>query len=75
MLLDKKQRARPTILFWSSLAVVLGGALYRFDAFMIAYNPGPGWHYFPGFGEMLITLGIVAMEIMAYLFFVKKTPI
>lgn len=74
-LLNKTQRRRPTVLFWSALAVVLGGALYRFDAFMIAYNPGPGWHYFPGVGEMLITLGIVAIEIMAYLFFVKKTPV
>ncbi|AFL75774.1 Ni/Fe-hydrogenase cytochrome b subunit [Thiocystis violascens] len=74
-LLNRRLRERPTVLFWSALAVVLAGALYRFDAFMIAYNPGPGWHYFPGVGEMLITLGIVAIEIMAYLFFVKKTPI
>ncbi|MBK5965428.1 Ni/Fe-hydrogenase cytochrome b subunit [Thiocystis minor] len=74
-LLNRKLRERPTVLFWSALAVVLAGALYRFDAFMIAYNPGAGWHYFPGVGEMLITLGIVAIEVMAYLFFVKKTPI
>ncbi|WP_295402818.1 Ni/Fe-hydrogenase cytochrome b subunit [uncultured Thiocystis sp.] len=74
-LLNRSLRERPTVLFWSALAVVLGGALYRFDAFMIAYNPGPGWYYFPGVGEMLITLGIVAIEIMAYLFFVKKTPV
>ena len=71
----ERLRRRPTYLFWSSLAVVLGGALYRFDAFMIAYNPGPGWHYFPAVGEMMITLAVVAVEIMAYLFFVKKTPI
>ncbi|WPL17572.1 putative Ni/Fe-hydrogenase 2 b-type cytochrome subunit [Thiorhodovibrio winogradskyi] len=74
-LMDQYHRTRPTILFWSSLAVVLGGALYRFNAFMIAFDPGPGWHYFPAVGEMSITLGIVAFEIMAYLFFVKKTPI
>jgi Ni/Fe-hydrogenase subunit HybB-like protein len=57
------------------LAVLLGGALYRFDAFMIAFDPGPGWHYFPAVGEMMITLGIIAFEIMAYLFFVKMTPV
>lgn len=74
-LLRKEWRMRPTRLFWSALAVVLAGALYRFDAFMITYSPGPGWHYFPAVGEMMITLGIVAIEVMAYLFFVKKTPI
>ncbi|MBK5939480.1 Ni/Fe-hydrogenase cytochrome b subunit [Halochromatium roseum] len=72
---DEQQRVRPTVLFWTSLAVLLGGALYRFDAFMIAFDPGPGWHYFPAVGEMMITIGIVAFEIMAYLFFVKMTPV
>ncbi|MBK1722275.1 Ni/Fe-hydrogenase cytochrome b subunit [Thiocystis violacea] len=74
-LLGKERRMHPRHLFWSALAVVLAGALYRFDAFMIAYNPGPGWHYFPAVGETMITLGIVAIEVMAYLFFVKKTPV
>ncbi|WP_295388748.1 Ni/Fe-hydrogenase cytochrome b subunit [uncultured Thiodictyon sp.] len=75
ILLDPHRRVRPNALFWSALAVVLGGALYRFDAFLIAYNPGPGWHYFPAVGELMITLGFFAIGIMAYLFFVKKTPV
>jgi len=75
ILLDPHRRVRPSALFWSALAVVLGGALYRFNAFLIAYDPGPGWHYFPAVGEMMITLGFFAIGIMAYLFFVKKTPV
>jgi Ni/Fe-hydrogenase subunit HybB-like protein len=75
MLLDKSRRCRPTTLFLAATAVLLGGALYRFNAFLIAFDPGPGWHYFPGFGELMITVGIVAFEVMAYLFFVKKTPV
>jgi len=74
-LLHKERRVRPRVLFWTALATILGGSLYRFDAFLIAYNPGPGWQYFPGVGEILITLAIIAVEIMAYLFFVKKMPI
>ncbi|WP_020503331.1 Ni/Fe-hydrogenase cytochrome b subunit [Lamprocystis purpurea] len=74
-LLHKERRIRPRVLFWTALATILGGSLYRFDAFLIAYNPGPGWQYFPGVGEILITLAIIAVEIMAYLFFVKKMPI
>ena len=75
MLLDKTRRCRPTSLFLAATAVLLGGSLYRFNAFLIAFDPGPGWHYFPGFGELMITVGIVAFEVMAYLFFVKKTPV
>ncbi len=74
-LLHKERRVRPRVLFWTALATILGGSLYRFDAFLIAYDPGPGWQYFPGVGEILITLAIIAVEIMAYLFFVKKMPI
>ena len=74
-LLDKDERVRPTVLFRAALAVLIGGSLYRFNAFLIAFDPGPGWHYFPAVGEMMITIGIVAFEIMAYLFFVKKTPV
>ena len=75
LLLDRRERMRPTRLFWIALAVVAAGSLYRFNAFMITYDPGAGWHYFPAVGELLITLGIVAFEVMAYLFFVKKLPI
>lgn len=75
LLLDQRERMRPTRLFWIALAVVAAGSLYRFNAFMITYDPGAGWHYFPAVGEMLITLGIVAFEVMAYLFFVKRLPI
>jgi len=74
-LLDQEKRVRPTVLFWTSLAALLGGSLYRFNAFLIAFDPGAGWHYFPAVGEMMITIGIVAFEIMAYLFFVKKLPV
>jgi hypothetical protein len=75
LLLDRHGRTRPTRLFWSALAVVAAGALYRFNAFMLTYDPGTGWHYFPAVGELFITLGIVAIEVMAYLFFVKRLPI
>jgi len=74
-LLSKEERVRPTVLFRAALAVLVGGSLYRFNAFLIGFDPGPGWHYFPAVGEMMITIGIVAFEIMAYLFFVKKTPV
>ncbi len=57
------------------VSLLLAGSLYRFNAFLIGFNPGPGWHYFPAIPEIMITLGIVAIELMAYLYFVKKFPV
>jgi Ni/Fe-hydrogenase subunit HybB-like protein len=70
--------ARRTNLRWlfvAAVSVLLAGSLYRFDAFLIGYNPGTAWHYFPAPGEIFITLGIVAIELMAYLYFVKRFPV
>ncbi|MCF7823167.1 MAG: Ni/Fe-hydrogenase cytochrome b subunit [Candidatus Marinimicrobia bacterium] len=75
MLASAKNRMKASTLFWSSGAMLLGGALYRFDTFLVAFNPGPGYHYFPSASEILITVGIVSVEIMAYLIFVKKLPV
>ncbi len=75
MLASAKNRMQATTLFWASGAMLLGGALYRFDTFLIAFNPGVGYHYFPSASEIMISVGIVSIEIMAYLVFVKKLPV
>ncbi len=70
-----KNRKIPHKLFAGGAAMVLAGALYRFNAYMIAYDPGNGYSYFPAFQEIMITVGIIAIEIMAYLVFVKMFPV
>jgi Ni/Fe-hydrogenase subunit HybB-like protein len=62
-------------LFLAAVLLLLGGSVYRFNAFLVGYNPGPGWRYFPALPEILITLGIVALELLGYLYFVKKYPV
>lgn len=68
-------RANLRILFVSSASLLLAGSLYRFDAFLVGYSAGPGWTYFPALPEILITLSIVALELMGYLYFVKRYPV
>ena len=75
MLLSREARYSPRKLFVASVLYLLGGALYRFNAYLIAWSPGPGWAYFPSFAETMITLGIVSLEVLAYLIFVKKFPV
>ncbi len=74
-LLSGRRRSDGGHLFGAAMLLILAGALYRFDAFLIAFNPGQGWSYFPSVPELLITLGLVALEIMAYVVLVKRFPI
>ncbi len=62
-------------LLTGSILLMLAGAMYRFDAYLTAFNPGPNWNYFPNLPELLITLGVIALEIALYIFIVKKYPI
>jgi Ni/Fe-hydrogenase subunit HybB-like protein len=62
-------------LFAAAMCLLLAGAIYRFNTFLVGYSPGPGWRYFPALPEIMITVGIVALELMGYLYFVKKYPV
>jgi Ni/Fe-hydrogenase subunit HybB-like protein len=75
ILFSKQKRHSPRWLFVSAALIVLGGALYRFNVYLIGFNPGKGWRYFPSFAEIMITVGIVALEILGYKVFVKLFPV
>jgi len=68
-------RTNPKLLFIASVSLMLGGALYRFNSYIIAFDPGTGWQYFPSLPEIFITFGVVAAEVMGYLLLVKKIPV
>ncbi|MEJ2460183.1 MAG: Ni/Fe-hydrogenase cytochrome b subunit [Candidatus Thiodiazotropha sp.] len=68
-------RGHGPMLLWASVSMLFAGSLYRFNAFLITYNPGPGYSYFPSVPEIMVTAGMVALEIMAFLFVVKKFPV
>lgn len=65
----------PGRLFRGAMLLALGGALYRFDTYLVAFDPGPGWHYFPSVPETLIVVGLVAFEVALYIAIVKRFPI
>ena len=75
MFADRRRREQFGTMFRASILLVLAGALYRFDTYLVAYNPGPNWTYFPNLPELLITLGVIALEIALYIFIVKRFPI
>lgn len=62
-------------LFRGAMLVALAAGLYRFDTYLIAFDPGANWSYFPTAPETLITVGFVAAEILAYVVIVKRFPV
>ncbi|MEW8309882.1 MAG: Ni/Fe-hydrogenase cytochrome b subunit [gamma proteobacterium symbiont of Stewartia floridana] len=75
VLMSEQRRGHGPLLLWASVSMLFAGALYRFNAFLITYDPGPGYSYFPSTPEIMVTAGMVAIEIMAYLIIVKKFPV
>jgi Ni/Fe-hydrogenase subunit HybB-like protein len=62
-------------MFRGAMFMAFAGALYRFDTYLLAFMPGENWSYFPTVPEILVTVGIVAAEIMVYIIIVKRFPI
>jgi Ni/Fe-hydrogenase subunit HybB-like protein len=75
LLREERQRRNMRTLFRAAMLMLLGGALYRFDVFLLAFQPGPEWSYFPSITETLITVGLVAGEVVGYILLIKRFPI
>jgi Ni/Fe-hydrogenase subunit HybB-like protein len=69
------RRERGSQLLIAAVSLLMAGSLYRFDAFLLTFNPGPGFNYFPSVPEIIITLGVIAFEIMVYMVLVKILPV
>ena len=61
--------------FRAAMLLILAGALYRFDTFLVAFQPGAHWAYFPNVAEILVTTGLVAGEVAAYIVLIRLFPI
>lgn len=75
ILFSPRNRRSPRWLFVSAALIVLGGGLYRFNVYLIGFNPNSGWIYFPSLAEIMISVGIVAIELLGYQVLVKLVPV
>jgi Ni/Fe-hydrogenase subunit HybB-like protein len=74
LLWSKHRRLAPRYQFISAMCILTGGILYRLDAYLIAYGRA-GWHYFPSVPELLVTFGMIALEVLGYVLIVKFFPV
>lgn len=75
ILRKKENRTSPKKLFLSGLLILVSSALYRYDTYVTGYSSVPGSAYFPSAPEMLITLGIIALEVLIFIVLVKILPV
>jgi len=69
------QRRNPARLFVAGILLMLGGSLLRLNGFIVAYDTGPGFHYFPSLAEILVTAGMFATEVLVYILITRRFPV
>jgi Ni/Fe-hydrogenase subunit HybB-like protein len=74
VLWPRERRMTPRHQFIAAVFIVVGGVLYRMDSYIVSYHR-PGWSYFPSVPEMLISFGIIAVEILGYVLLIKFLPV
>jgi len=74
LLWPKHRRVGPRYQFIAAICILSGSIFYRMDSYLIAYHRA-GWHYFPSVSELLITFGMIAVEVLGYTLIVKFFPI
>ena len=70
-------RRNPPRLFLAGIAIMLGGILLRLNGFLIGYGhyTGSGWTYFPSLTEIMVTVGMFAIEGLGYIIITRRFPV
>jgi len=69
------QRRNPARLFVAGILLMLGGSLLRMNGFLVAYDTGAGFRYFPALPEILVTMGMFATEVLIYVVVTRRFPV
>lgn len=75
LLRSEVQRRNPARLFIGGALLMLGGVLLRINAFLVGYDTGTGWSYFPSVPELLVTFGMFAIEVLGYIVITRRFPV
>lgn len=77
-----EQRRNPARLFVAGILLMAGGALLRLNGFLIGYQTvigvetsGVNFSYFPALPELLVTVGMFAVEVLAYIVITRRFPV
>jgi Ni/Fe-hydrogenase subunit HybB-like protein len=75
IIFHNKWRGNARLLFLAATCLVLAGAVFRFNALIVGFNPPAGYVYFPSAIELLVSIGLLAVEVVGFTYIVKRFPI
>ena len=75
LLRTRQRRLQLGNLFRAAMLLLFAATLYRFDVYLVAFQPGAHWSYFPSLTEILISVGLVSGELAGFVLLVKLFPI
>jgi Ni/Fe-hydrogenase subunit HybB-like protein len=71
----ESNRRNPAKLFLAGILLMLGGALMRLNGFLIGYETGGDFNYFPTLAEVLVTVGLFSVEVLGYIIITRRFPV
>ncbi|MDK9726513.1 MAG: Ni/Fe-hydrogenase cytochrome b subunit [Sterolibacteriaceae bacterium MAG5] len=71
----ESDRRNPAKLFLAGVLLMLAGALLRLNGFLIGYETGDGFKYFPALPELMVTVGMFAVEVLGYIVITRRFPV
>ena len=75
ILIHPRWRGNARLLFLSASCLLLAGAVLRFNGLIIGYTPSAGYIYFPSVIELLVSIGLLAVEVIGFTYIVKRFPV
>lgn len=75
LLASDANRRRPDKMFLAAVCMMAGTFLLRINGFLVGYETGGNWSYFPSISEIMLTVGIIAIEILGYIVLVRLLPV
>jgi Ni/Fe-hydrogenase subunit HybB-like protein len=69
------RKSSPRAIFTGASLMLAGGLLYRINTYIIGYESVPGVTYFPSIPEVMITVGMFAVQFLIFITLVKIFPV
>ena len=75
ILAHPRWRGNARLLFLSGICLLLAGAVLRFNGLIVGFTPSAGYVYFPSIIELLVSIGLLAVEVVGFTYIVKRYPV
>jgi len=72
---NEAKRRNPANLFLAGITLMLGGALLRINGFLIGYETGGDFKYFPSIWEIVGTAAMFSIEVLGYMYITRRFPV